>query len=73
MRNTKRLRERDDSSGNLVNVGNFDADGVNVNDNDPDDTNDWIGTCLSRMACGYFWRLWLFSQPPSIFFASTIR
>lgn len=37
-----------DSDGNLVNVGNFDADGANVNRWNPDNTNDNLGVLLSR-------------------------
>lgn len=40
-------KERD-SDGNLVNVGNFDADGANMNRWNPDNTNDGLGVLLSR-------------------------
>lgn len=36
-----------DSNGNLVNFGNCDANGANVNNN-PDNSNDNLGVCLSR-------------------------
>lgn len=37
-----------DSDGNLVNVGNADSDGTNVNGNRPDNRNDNLGVSLSR-------------------------
>ncbi len=37
-----------DSDGNLVNAGNFDSDGVNVNRWNPDNANDNLGVLLSR-------------------------
>ena len=37
-----------ESDGNLVNVGNFDTDGANVNRWNPDNTNSDIGVLLSR-------------------------
>ncbi len=36
------------SDGNLVNVGNFDRDGVNVNNDQPDNSNGNLGVVLSR-------------------------
>ncbi len=44
----KKRKERRNSDGNLVNVGNFDADGVNVNRNRPDNHNDNLGVSFSR-------------------------
>ncbi len=38
------------SDGNLVIVGNFDADGANVNRNDPRNVNDNLGVSFSRSA-----------------------
>ena len=37
-----------DSDGNRVNVGNFNADGLNVNNNWDDNRNDNIGVSASR-------------------------
>lgn len=37
-----------DSDGNLVNVGNFDSDGANVNNDRPDNRNDNLGVSFSR-------------------------
>ena len=37
-----------DSDGNLVNVGNADEDGVNVDRNDPRNSNDNLGARFSR-------------------------
>ena len=37
-----------DSDGNRVNVGNFDADGFNVNNNWDDNRNDNLGLSASR-------------------------
>ena len=37
-----------DSDGNLVNVGNFDAKGANVNNDRPDNRNDNLGVSFSR-------------------------
>jgi hypothetical protein len=39
------------SNGNLVNVGNADTKGVNVNNWNPDNSNDNIGVVLSRKFC----------------------
>jgi len=39
------------SDGKLVNVGNFDADGANVNRNTPDNSNDLLGVSFSRSLC----------------------
>lgn len=36
------------SDGNFVNVGNFDADGANVNRNRPRNSNGNLGVCFSR-------------------------
>ncbi len=36
------------SDGNLVNVGNFDAKGTNVNRNEPRNSNDNLGVSFSR-------------------------
>lgn len=36
------------SDGKLVNVGNFKSDGVNVNDNKPDNRDDNLGSAFSR-------------------------
>lgn len=44
----KSVKKRRDSDGNLVNVGNFDAKGVNVNRNRPDNSNPNLGVSLSR-------------------------
>ena len=41
-------KTRRDSSGKLVNVGNFDSEGVNVNRNNPDNSNDNLGVAFSR-------------------------
>ncbi len=37
-----------ESDGNLVNVGNFDDTGANVNRNNPDNRNDNLGVSFSR-------------------------
>ena len=37
-----------DSDGNRVNVGNFDSDGLNVNNNWDDNHNDNIGAASAR-------------------------
>lgn len=37
-----------DSDGNLVNVGNFDDTGANVNNDRPDNRNDNLGVSFSR-------------------------
>lgn len=42
------------SDGNLVNVGNFDTDGANVNRNDPRNANDNLGVSFSRSANPFF-------------------
>ena len=39
------------SAGNLVNVGNFDADGANVNNDSPDNSNDNLGVSFARSLC----------------------
>ena len=39
------------SDGKLVNVGNFDVDGVNVNRNTPDNSNSNLGVAFSRSLC----------------------
>ncbi len=36
------------SNGNLVNVGNFDENGVKVNNDNPRNRNDNLGACFSR-------------------------
>ncbi len=36
------------SDGKFVNVGHFDSDGVNVDNNQPDNHNANLGACLSR-------------------------
>jgi hypothetical protein len=36
------------SDGNLVNVGNFDSDGLNVNNDDRGNSNSNLGVCPSR-------------------------
>jgi len=36
------------SDGNFVNVGNFDSDGLNVNNDTRDNTNSNLGVCPSR-------------------------
>ncbi len=41
-------KSRRSSEGNLVNVGNFDDKGANVNRNKPDNHNDNLGVCFSR-------------------------
>ncbi len=41
-------RKRRDADGKLVNVGNFDADGANVNRNRPDYSGDYLGVVFSR-------------------------
>jgi len=37
-----------DSDGNRVNVGNFDAKGLNVNNNWDDNRNDYLGLASAR-------------------------
>gem|GEM_PF-3719970 len=66
-------KRRRDSDGKLVNVGNFDSDGVNVNRNTPDNSNDNLGVCFSRslsppafLKSGRVFYFRLFIQPPSI-------
>lgn len=71
-------KTRRDSSGKLVNVGNFDSDGVNVNSNQPDYSNDNLGVAFSRSLCrrldffqkvgsfGFLGLRMLFIQPPNI-------
>ena len=63
------------SDGNLVNVGNCDAKGANVNRNSPDNQNDNLGASLSRNAgkkdsqkplYGVFVEGSIFIQPPSM-------
>lgn len=44
------MNRRRNADGNLVNVGNFDADGANLNNNRPDNPNDNLGVCSSRSA-----------------------
>ncbi len=44
-------KRRRDSDGKLVNVGKFDSDGVNVNSNRPDNSNDNLGVAFSRSLC----------------------
>ena len=39
------------SAGNRVNVGNFDSDGLNVNRNHPDNSNDNLGRAAARNFC----------------------
>ncbi|OGH51585.1 MAG: hypothetical protein A3H17_00895 [Candidatus Levybacteria bacterium RIFCSPLOWO2_12_FULL_37_14] len=41
-------QQKQTSDGNLVNVGNSDTDGANVNNWKPDNSNDNIGVVLSR-------------------------
>jgi hypothetical protein len=36
------------SDGNFVNVGNFDSDGLNVNNDDRSNSNSNLGVCPSR-------------------------
>lgn len=43
-----RAKKRRSSDGSLVNVGNFDSDGVNVNRNDPRNHNDNLGVAFFR-------------------------
>ena len=43
----KARRKRRNSNGNLVNVGNADSDGMNVNGNHPGNRNGNIGVALS--------------------------
>lgn len=38
-----------DSDGKLVNVGNFDSEGLNVNRWNPDNRNSDIGVCFSEV------------------------
>ena len=42
-----------DSNDNLVNVGNFDSNGLNVNNNWDDDRNDNIGVSAARKSILY--------------------
>ena len=58
----KSAKKRRDSDGNLVNVGNFDADGANVNRNRPGNHNDNLGVAFSRS----LFYLEVLIQPPSI-------
>ncbi len=44
----KSVKNRRTSDGNLVNVGNFDADGANVNNWKPDNSNSNLGVSFSR-------------------------
>lgn len=58
-----------DSDGNLVNVGNFDAKGANVNNDRPDNRNDNLGVSFSRSVprlCGGVFRG---SNPPADHFS----
>lgn len=43
-----------DSDGNRVNVGNFDDNGLNVNNNWDDNRNDNIGVSSARQSIGVF-------------------
>src|SRR3989344_1688695 len=43
-------RQHVDSNGNRVNVGNFDSDGLNVNNNWDDNRNDNIGLASARQS-----------------------
>lgn len=43
-------RWQDNSDGNRVYLGNFDPDGLNVNRNDPSNSNRNLGASLSRHA-----------------------
>ena len=45
----KKVKKRS-SNGNLVNGGNFDTNGVNVNNWNPDNSNPNIGVCASRQS-----------------------
>lgn len=65
----KCVKERRSADGNLVNVGNFDANGANVNNWKPDNVNDNLGVSFSRSLyqnepCWFV--LVSFIQPPSI-------
>jgi hypothetical protein len=44
-----------DSDGNRVNVGNFDSDGLNVNNNRDDNRNDNIGAASARKSPLCLW------------------
>jgi hypothetical protein len=56
------------SDGNLVNVGNFDDDGANVNRNEPRNVNDNLGVSFSRsVAQPRLLRGWVFC----VFYPST--
>lgn len=62
---------RRNSDGKLVNVGNFDSNGANLNDWNPDNSNDNIGVSFSRSLrpdyVSGFSSFNFFIQPPSIF------
>lgn len=69
----KTQKIRRNSDGKLVNVGNFDADGANLNSWNPDNSNGNIGVSFSRSLCpdyidyiSGFSIFKLFIQPPSI-------
>lgn len=51
MRMDKCKKKRRDSDGKLVNVGNFNANGANVNRWTPDNVNDNLGLIFSRSLC----------------------
>ena len=42
-----------DSDGNRVNVGNFDSQGLNVNNNSDDNRNDNLGLSSARQSSPY--------------------
>ncbi|MDO8482774.1 MAG: hypothetical protein Q7S86_03080, partial [bacterium] len=62
-------KKRRSSDGNLVNVGNFDADGANVNNWNPDNSDDDLGVSFSRSLClglngrGFFLLVFGFFNP----------
>lgn len=65
-----------DSDGNLVNLGNFDSKGANVNRRNPDNANSNLGVCFSRSVqklLDKFQAVFVYLiQPPVIFPISII-
>ena len=57
------------SDGNLVNVGNFDDTGANVNRNNPDNRNDNLGVSFSRSVPRLRGGVFRGSNPPADHFA----
>lgn len=54
-----------DSDGNLVNVGNFDSDGANVNNDRSDNLNDNLGVSFSRSVPRLRGGVFRMLQPPA--------